>query len=360
MGILGNLTRPAHSRAARGGSLCRPAGESGASPRGRRRALARATALLIAAALLPGACAPLDEESAAAFAGQPFWLGVELELPGLADGSLDFAHLAAELSSLAAEGFNTIRVNLLGAGSAALEWTDNAAPARLNPALVGSLWRLLDTASANNIGVVVSLWSWKAFEEAGYANPQRSLSFFASYRSLLDWQRFVLEPLVSELGSHPALLAWDVFDGADWVSPSRGWTSVRVPDYDMQRYVGMTAGHIRRLSRGARVGIASESFLGISGLPGTGDLFARDALYAAAEDPEGYLTWQAAAWDPSYVDATLSPFAREAAGWATPLQLLVTGLPASTFNSDSVARLQELGYRGAFLRRTPALSVFFM
>ena len=163
-------------------------------------------------------------------------------------------------------GGNAMRLWLHTTGAVTPEWNGSTVVGP-GAGAIEDLRDILDTAWANGVGLMLTLWS---FDMLNTRDNPASITDRA-YDLLTDpdlTQTYVdnaLVPIVEELWDHPAVIAWEIFNEPEGMSEEFGWDFNRhVPMSNIQRFINLCAGAIHRVAPEAQVTNGSWAFLASS------------------------------------------------------------------------------------------------
>lgn len=227
-------------------------------------------------------------------------------------------------------------------------------------ATISNIRTMLDMAYRRGIVVSLCLLSFdmmKKNQQADTLANQKLLLTTEGRKAFLD---NALIPLVSAIGPHPAILAWEIFNepegmvksiAGDWGNMS---ASGVVQISDVQKMVNQAAGAIHRAMPGVPVSNGSWAFIASSNtIPGHHNHYSDSALKAVGGDPDGTLDFYMVHYY-EWGGRAISPFHHHASYWGLDKPLVIGEFAAKGL-SDSLGpvspaqafqRLYDSGYAG--------------
>lgn len=228
-------------------------------------------------------------------------------------------------------------------------------------ATISNIRTLLDMAYRRGIVVSLCLLSFdmmKKNQQADTLANQKLLLTPEGRKAFID---NALVPLVTAIGRHPAILAWEIFNepegmvksiAGDWGNMS---ASGVVQISDVQKMVNQAAGAIHRAMPGVPVSNGSWAFIASSNtLPGHRNYYSDSELKAVGGDPDGTLDFYMVHYY-EWGGRAISPFHHHASYWGLDKPLVIGEFAAKGL-SDSLGplspaqafqRLYDSGYAGA-------------
>ena len=219
---------------------------------------------------------------------------------------------------------------------------------------------ILDEAWNNDIGLILCLWSFDMLRARnGELITDRAKALLES--SVLT-QRYIdnaLIPMVKELGDHPAIIAWEIFNEAEGMSDEFGWEFNRhVPMADIQRFVNQTTGAIHRTNPNALVSNGAWSFRVLwdgAKHPYAKNYYSDEELVSAGGDSLGTLDFYMVHYYP-WAGTELSPFHHPKEYWELDDKDLVVAefeVPSDSLfgipGKELYQKLYDTGYAGALV-----------
>ncbi len=170
-------------------------------------------------------------------------------------GNTNFKRFGQIFSEVEADGGNSMRFWLHTDGSRTPEFNSNGIVIGPGAGAVEDLKEILDSAWAHNVGLLLSLWSHDMLRTSispTYINRNKKLlTDTSAIRAYID---NALIPLVEGVKGHPGIIAWEIFNEPEGFTEVGNWGDrVHVTEYDVQRFVNLTAGAIHRTDPTAKV-----------------------------------------------------------------------------------------------------------
>ncbi len=229
----------------------------------------------------------------------------------------------------------------------------------LGASTVANVRKVLDMAYARGVSISLCLLSFdmmKTNQGADIAANKKILQTDEGRKAFLD---NAVVPLVKEIGNHPAILAWEIFNepegmvksiAGDWGSLADG-----IQISDVQKMVNQAAGAIHRAVPGVLVSNGCWAFIaGSNTIPGDRNYYSDSALEAVGGDPDGTLDFYMVHYY-EWAGTERSPFHHPASYWGLDKPLVIGEFPAKGL-SDKVGPmtpaqcwkyLHDNGYAGA-------------
>ena len=228
---------------------------------------------------------------------------------------------------------------------------------------IDDLRAILDAAWEKDIGLVLCLWSFDMLRESsGNTLTARNRNMLEDSTLTQAYIENALIPMVEELGDHPAIIAWEIFNEAEGMSKEFGWDNVtgsvedRVAMFDIQRFTNMTAGAIHRTNADAVVSNGVWSFHALSETSNSNskNYYSDEELISAGKDSLGTLDFYMVHYY-EWGGTALSPFHNHADSWGLDKPIVVGefGIPSGDLfgipGSELYERLYDNGYAGALV-----------
>lgn len=268
---------------------------------------------------------------------------------------LDAAYFEGVLDTIQASGGNSMRwwLHTNGANSPQFDASGNVTGLDANT--VANMRAVLDLAYARGIVISMCLWSFDMLRPQG----QDISVMKALLESKEKTQTYIdnaLVPILEELGDHPAILTWEIFNEAENMTEEFGFTDIRTSMASVQQFTNLTAGAIHKIVPGALVSTGAGNFESITDIEGHTNYYRDDRLIAAGGDPLGTLDFYQVHYYPDNFDIDLSPFHRPADWWQLDKPIVVGEFPSSAIDEveapsytmiEAYRLAYEYGYAGA-------------
>jgi hypothetical protein len=206
----------------------------------------------------------------------------------LGPNPIDTVAFRTVFDSIHAHGGNALRFWLHTTGASTPQF--NAGGAVIGPGTnaIADLKRILDMAWQRRIGLLLTLWSFDMMNTANASLvTNRSQLMLTDTNYTRYYINNALIPMVNAVRSHPAIIAWEVFNEPEGMSNEFGWsTTYHVPMANIQTFTNLVAGAIHRTDSTARVTTGSWALTAetdVNGLAKGGDLQSRLSSLSLAE-----------------------------------------------------------------------------
>ncbi|MFV1883245.1 MAG: discoidin domain-containing protein [Balneola sp.] len=235
------------------------------------------------------------------FNGKEMWLNGgnvawNIYARDIGPGETDFDAFKDMFEQVQASGANTMRLWVHTTGAHTPEWDDN------NTEIVGpgegtieDLRTLLNMAEDHNITMMLCLWAHGMLNENLSSEVKtRNHSLLASKDITQTYIDNALIPMVEELGDHPALLTWEIFNEPEGMATEFGFNGhERTPMVNIQRFVNQAAGAIRRAQPNALVSNGTHTFnsLAVTSVANSKNYYSDEELISIGGDSLGTLDY---------------------------------------------------------------------
>jgi Cellulase (glycosyl hydrolase family 5) len=238
--------------------------------------------------------------------------------------------------------FTALFKNVKAAGGSAVRWwfhtTGMTTPGydgsgKANPisaANIADVKKILDAASAQGVGVVISIWSFGMLDSGQTSNA----TVLANNKLLLEndtnrqaYIDNVLTPLVTALKGYPGLYAWEIFNEPEGMSSDNGgWTNPstsRTAAVNLQKTVNWFTSAIHNADPTALVTNGANNFSTLSPTKGK-NLWSDSALVAAGSKANGTLDFYEVHYYNNWNGANaFSPFLHPVSYWGLDKKVVI-------------------------------------
>lgn len=281
--------------------------------------------------------------------------------------NLAWYNFASDIVSLNATYFEGVFDQIEAAGGNAMRWwlhtNGNKSPifdasgnvTGLNANTIPNMKKVLDLAQERGIKISMCLWSFDMLQPQGQ-DQQKMKGFLESKAKTQTYIDNALLPILDAIGSHPAVMTWEIFNEPEGMTEEFGWTPVKTQMKYVQQFVNMTAGAIHRKVLGALVSSGSWSFRASTDIEGNTNYYRDDRLIAAGGDTDGTLDFYQVHFYPEHFGNNLSPFHRPADWWELDKPIVLGEFPSRAIDEradpsytikEAYQLAYEYGYAGA-------------
>ena len=285
------------------------------------------------------------------------------KLCGFASGlNVAWVRFGADVPNPDLATFNTIFKNTHDAGGRIIRWwfhtngtktpgyDCNGLSLPLQQAHVDGVRAILNAAATNQVGIVISLWSFDMLQSnAGglYGYNKKLLEDDSARQTYID---NYLTPLVNAIKGTPGLYSWEIFNEPEGMVQNMGWSTYRTTQVAVQKTVNWLADAIHAADPNALVTNGAQTFATCSTT--RTNWYSDTALRTVGGREKGILDYYQVHFYASN-GANLSPFGRAATVWGLDKTLVIGEFDAAVTNNgvaatDTYTDLYTNGYTGAW------------
>ncbi len=170
-------------------------------------------------------------------------------------GSTNFTRFGQIFSEIHADGGNSMRFWLHTDGTVTPEFNNSGMVISPGTGAVSDLKQILDSAWAHKVGLLLCLWSHDMLRTSlNTTIINRNKKLLTDTSAIRAYINNALIPMVEGVKGHPAIIAWEIFNEPEGFTEIGNWSDrVHVSEFDVQRFVNLTAGAIHRADPTAQV-----------------------------------------------------------------------------------------------------------
>ena len=170
-------------------------------------------------------------------------------------GTTNFSRFGQIFSELHSDGGNSMRFWLHTDGTRSPEFNSSGIVIGPGTGAITDLKQILDSAWAHKVGLLLCLWSHDMMRTSLSSTildrNKKLLTDTSAIRAYID---NALIPMVKGVKGHPAIIAWEIFNEPEGFTEIGNWGDrIHVTEFDVQRFVNLTAGAIHRTDPEAKV-----------------------------------------------------------------------------------------------------------
>jgi hypothetical protein len=275
----------------------------------------------------------------------------------------DMAHFDSVFSQFEANGGNCMRLWLHTTGGNSPAWSGYTVTGP-GTDTIADLQTILDDAWSHKVSVMCCLWSFDMMRISnGTTITDRSRAILSDPNYRQTYINNCLIPMVTALQGHPAIVAWEIFNEPEGMTPVGNWSDIyHVPISDIQAFVNQCAGAIHRTDPTVLVTNGCWDMQAGTDVDGHTNYYRDDRLIAAGGDADGTLDFYCIHYY-DWAGTAHSPFLHDASYWGLDKPLVIAEFYpdcASTYCTGTpYETLYQRGYAGSlgwsWTDRTPSL-----
>jgi hypothetical protein len=265
---------------------------------------------------------------------------------------LDITRFSKALDSISNGGGNTIRWWLHTNGTSSPTFKGDSVSG-ITATMISNMKKGLDSAYVRGMGIVMCLWSFDMLQSGLSSTTLNRNTLMLTDSIYTDkYIRNALNPMLDAIGSHPAVICWEVFNEPEGMSTQFGWTPNRVNMSAIQQFTNLVTGAIHRRIPSAKVSNGSWCLQASTDVGAT-NYYRDDRLIAAGGDSLGTLDFYMVHYYDPNNPSNFSPFLYPASHWGLDKPIVIgefsahgptTGIgPNQAYNY-----LYDNGYAGGF------------
>ncbi|MFW5960425.1 MAG: hypothetical protein ACOCSE_04835, partial [Chitinivibrionales bacterium] len=254
------------------------------------------------------------------------------------DNKIDINSFTTYVKQIRRAGGNSLRWWLHTDASNCPKIDSTGAVTGLGSETISNITEVLDTAYAYGVVVSLCLFSFDMLVpgdgdgKASYSDYdlQSNHRFLTEANNIDTYLENGLGPILDSVGSHPAIMCWEVFNEPEGMLASAGWSHVeeKISQDDILRITNKIAGYVHRNSKKmVSTGIASTDYV---------DEYSDDQLAAAGDDNDGYLDFYMVHYYPEWQGESMSPFHNPASSWNMDRPVLIGEFPAKSWDTSMI------------------------
>lgn len=266
------------------------------------------------------------------------WLSSNSFGNDVGDNKIDINSFTDKVKNVRKAGGNSLRWWLHTDASHSPKIDATGAVTGLGTSTISNMRSALDSAYAYGVVVSMCLFSFDLLVpgsgtgKAAYSsyNLDNNYKFLTDTSKITTYLQNGLKPILDSVGSHPAVMCWEVFNEPEGMLASANWSNVtkKIDTSSILRITNRIAGFVHRNSKKmVSTGIAAFNFAGI---------YSDAKLKAAGGDNDGFLDFYMVHYYPEWQDQTLSPFQNPSSNWNMDRPILIGEFPAKSWSTGYV------------------------
>ncbi|MDR3013775.1 MAG: hypothetical protein LBU70_11330 [Chitinispirillales bacterium] len=267
------------------------------------------------------------------------------------DTPMDINAFTTHIRNIRREGGNAVRWWLHTDASHCPKINNQGQVTGIGTRTIQNIRSALDVAHEHGVMVTLCLFSFDLLvpDGKGWApgyNLENNHQFLTVPENIDTYINNALIPILNEVGNHPAVMAWEVFNEAEGMLQAENWSHVtrKISFDDILRITNQIAGVVRReTNKMVSTGIKDASYLQASNARG---FYSTEALVAAGGDNDGWLDFYMVHYYPQWQGTSLSPFHNPASFWDADRPIVIAEFPGRDWGPGT-------GYRETLVANHP-------
>ena len=248
--------------------------------------------------------------------------------------SLNEAFFEEALDDIAEAGGNSLRWWLHTNGLYSPEFHTDGSVIGIRQSTVDNMRKVLDMAFERGIVISMCLFSFDLLQDQGQ-NMGVMKDFIEDPKIIQSYIDNALIPMLEEIGDHPAVMTWEIFNEAEGMSNEYGWSSEKTSMAAIQRFVNLVAGAIQRNTTETLVSTGVWSMRAMTDVEGFTNYYSDERLIAAGGDQDGVLDFYQIHFYPVHFGNELSPFHRPASYWGLDKPIVIGEFPVRAIDGQA-------------------------
>lgn len=242
--------------------------------------------------------------------------------------SFNEARFTAMLDDIASADGNAVRWWIHVNGSKTPLYDASGKVSGMPAGSIETLKKALDLAQTRGISVIPCLWSFDMLQDQSGVDRVANKRLVQDKASTDAYIANALLPILSAVGNHPAVFAWEVCNEPEGMTGEFGWSTDRVSMASVQAFVNRIAGAIHRFDSTLKVTNGSWSFRVVTDVDGFRNYYRNDRLVSAGGDDLGTLDFYSVHFYQQHFNDSLSPFHNPASWWELDKPIVVAEFAA--------------------------------
>ncbi len=250
--------------------------------------------------------------------------GINLAWDDFSRDIVDFnsPYFTSVFEKLSNYGANGLRWWLHTNGRYSPQFGDDGLVKKISPDDIRNMRIALDMAHEKGIVISMCLFSFDLLQNQGQdlGQMRKLIEDETVLQSYID---NALIPVMNQIGDHPAVMTWEIFNEPEGMTNEFGWSTERTDMAYVQAFVNKVAGAIHRNTENALVSTGSWSAEASTDVEDYFDYYRDDRLIAAGGDPDGTLDFYQIHYYATFYGNAYSPFHRPASHWGIDKPIVI-------------------------------------